>query len=219
MASNIVAYVGLVSFDIILYLSRILQSLGRKVLVVDNSENEALTYSIPQITGMNTNEITISNRRVDFTVMPVTNELAAAYDDVLIDCGQKEPIIPLGLLTMIVYVTDMFEYNIRRIAQINYYRGCKCEVSLLIRDYINTKITVEYIAEKFCKEIPREEIYVLYQDDMDYENCLNSHINQVFTLHLSRFLKGYLLEQVRNLCPCITMKEIKEAYKHARRGD
>lgn len=219
MANNIVAFVGLESFDIILYLSRIMQSLGRKILVVDNSENKALTYSVPHIDWMNTLETIISNRRVDFTGMSVTGELATTYDDVLVDCGCKPPVTSIGLFTKIIYVTDMFEYNIRRIAQINYYQECKCEVSLLIRDLINTKITVEHIVEGLGKEIPEDMISVLYRDDNDYENCLNSHINQVFTLNLSRLLKGYLMEQISNLCPQVTLNDIKEAYKKARKGD
>lgn len=219
MANNIVAYVGLANFEIILYLSRILQRLGRKVLVVDNSETMALTYSVPQIAGMNTYESVISNRRVDFTNMPVSETLALSYDDILVDCGRSIPKTSPEMFTRIVYVTDMFEYNIRQIAHINHYDDCTCGKELLVKDYVNAKITPEMIAERLNKGIPADKISYIYRDDYDYENCLNSHINHIFTLKLTRMLRDYLLEQIRYMCPSFTMKDIKAAYAKAKKGD
>ena len=219
MANNIVAYVGIESFDTILYLSRIMQRLGRRVLVVDNSETLALSVSVPRISDLNTYETTISYRRVDFTNMPVTEELAAEYEDVLIDCGMKVPVTSILLFTKIIYVTDLFEYNIRRIADISDYNNCNCEKLLLIRNTLYTKIAVDKISQRISKTIPIENTKVLYREDKDYENSLNSHINQVFTLNLSKVYKEYLIDQVISMCSNFTRKEIKEAFRKAKNGD
>lgn len=219
MANNIVAYVGLESFDTILYLSRIMQRLGRKVLVVDNSDTLSLTYSVPQISDINTNQTIISNRRVDFTNMSVSEELAAEYDDILIDCGMKEPITTINLLTRIVYVTDLFDYNIRRLAGISQYYNSSCDKELLIRNAVFIKISPEQISQKISKVILPDRLQVLYRDELDYESALNCHINQVFAINVSRGYKKYLLNQVKIMCDTFTSKEIKEAFREAKNGD
>ncbi len=219
MANNVVAYVGLESFDTILYLSRILQRLGRRVLMVDNSDTLALTFSVPRISEINTYETTITYRRVDFTNLPVSEELAAEYDDVLIDCGMKAPVTSISLFTRIIYVTDLFEYNIRRIANIEEYDRCKCEKLLLIRNAVYSKISVDSISQQISKEISIEKTKVLFRDEADYESCLNSHINQVFTLNLSKLYKEYLIDLAISMCSYFTRKEIREAYRKARNGE
>ncbi len=219
MANNIVAFVGVESFDTILYLSRILQRLGRNVLVVDNSETLALTYSIPQVSEMNTYTTIISYRRVDFTNMPVFEELAAKYDDILIDCGLKQPASSPNLFTKLIYVTDLFEYNIHRIKQIHDYYTCVNDKELLIRNSIYTKISMGEISRLIDQGIPSGKIALLNRDDVDYESSLNNHINKVFTLTLSRTYRNYLIRQVTSLCECFSRREIKEAYTRARNGD
>lgn len=219
MANNIVAYVGIDSFDTILYLSRILQRLGRRVLVVDNSDTRALTCSVPCIPNINTYETTISNRRVDFTAMTVSEELSSKYDDILIDCGLKKPLTSVHLFTKIIYITDMFEYNMQRLCDMNQYYDCNCEKYLLIRNAVYTKISPEQITQKIKVDISANRVNVLYRDEVDYENSLSSHVNQVFTLYLSKPYKHYLMEQVYSLCSTLTMKEIRKAYREARNGD
>jgi hypothetical protein len=156
---------------------------------------------------------------VDFTNLPVSKELAAEYDDVLIDCGMKVPVTSIILFTKIIYVTDQFEYNIRRIASIDEFDGCKCEKLLLIRNAVYTKISAAKISQQINKAIALEKTRVLYLDESDYERCLNSHMNQVFTLNLSKLYKDYLIDQVKSMCSDFTKKEIKEAYRKAKNGD
>jgi hypothetical protein len=218
MANNIIAYAGLESFDTILYLSRILQRLDHKVLVVDNSDSLALTRSVPQISELDTKLTTISYRRVDFTRMPVLPELAEEYDDVLIGCGMKEPDTSVNLFTRVVFVTDMFEYNLLRLADISKYYNCNCEKELLIRDAIFSKISPEQISERIGIETSEDKTAILYRDEKDYTNALNSHINQVFTLNLSGIYKKYLIDKVIGLCKNVTRKEVIRAYKEARNG-
>jgi hypothetical protein len=219
MANNIVAYVGVDSFDTILYLSRILHRLGRSVLVVDNSDTLALTHSVPRIRDIDTNETTISNRRVDFTNMPLGEELITKYDDILIDCGLKKPMSAVSLFTRVIYITDMFGYNIHRVANMSQYYTCNCDKLLLIRNVVYTKVTPEQVTQRINQDISVDKVSVLYRDDDDYENTLNNHVNQVFTLKLSKPYKNYLIDQVNSMCPIFTKREIRKAYKVARNGD
>lgn len=220
MENNIVAYVGYHSFDIILYLSRILHKLGRKVLIIDNSDTAALKTSIPQIPLVNSDNSIITYRHVDFTRKSIAAEEMGNYDDILIDYGMNTPKSPLSLLTRIVFVTDMYEFNMDRLAGLKYYDDLKIEKELLIREGTNTKFTPDYIMEKIEKRVSADNISVLFRDDDDYENVLLCHYNKVFRFtNISGLLRKYLINEIKILCINETDKNIKAAYKKARKGD
>jgi hypothetical protein len=219
MASNVVAYIGYDSFDIILYLSRILQKLNRKVLIVDHSETSSLRYSIPEINGIDPKQNVVSYRQVDFTLMDVNEKLCDYYDDILIDCGYGQPKTNAQMLTRIVYVTDMYSYNSKRISNIRAYDDLNINTALLIREATDVKISTKSIAEETKKQIPPERISILYRDDRDYENSIKCHYNQNFYfLKTSTMLKAYLLNEIQVLCSHLPEKQIRMAYDKARKG-
>lgn len=219
MAINIVAYAGILSFDIILYQSRILHQLGRKVLVVDNSDTKALVYSLPHIPGVDTDNSFVTYRCVDFTTQAVTHAIAKQYDDILIDFGHNPPQMDLSLLTRVVFIVDMFEYNMAKIAESGIFDQVS-DKALLIRDATEAKITTEHILSKINKEIPKDMVYFLYRDDRDFDNCLRCHFNQVtrFT-HISQMLQQYLIMETKILYGEIGEKQMRQAYNKARRGE
>lgn len=220
MANNIVAYIGYNSFDIILYLSRVLQKAGRRVLIVDYSEAEALTYSIPQIDGIDTNKDIMTYRRVDFTRMIIIEETAKIYDDILIDFGFSRPIINLSLITKVVYVSNMFRYNLNRLCNIKYYDELQISKELLIREATDLKIPIESMTEIIDKQITMQGISLLYLDEKDYENSLVCHYNQTFCFtRISGMLRGYLLKTASDLCGNVSDKQILTAYAKARKGE
>jgi hypothetical protein len=219
MANNIVCYIGLENFDIIIYLSRLLQKLGHKVLIVDYSETSALTYSIPKIQGLDPNSEYISYRNVDFTRKPINSKIAEMYDDILIDSGFSKPAIDLSLITRVIYVTNMFYYNLKRLSTVTYDTSLQVDNALLIREAMEITIPTEYIEENISKHIPREAIDIIYRDDTDFENCLTGHYSQFFSFsRISKMLKGYLIREVGNFYPDIPEKRIKLAYDSARKG-
>lgn len=220
MANNIVAYIGHDSFDIILYLSRILNKLDHKVLLVDYSETSALTYSIPRVDGIDTTNNTITFRHVDFTRMPIDNKIAGEYDDILIDCGFTIPTFNLSLLTKTVYVTDMFRFRLIRLKQINYYDVLPIKKELLFRNVTEIKVSAPQMAALVGKQFKEDEINVLYFDEGDYDNAVVCHYNQTFPfVSISGTLKEYLLKMTKELIGDISDKQIKLAFKKARKGD
>lgn len=220
MANNIIAYVGTESFDIILYLSRILQKMDHKVLLVDHSETEALTHSFPQIPGINPDSGCITFRKVDFTKERIEEDSIKHYDDILIDCGMDYPKIDFSFLTKIVYVTDMFEFNMTRISRLNYFEQLPVESALLIRNATGAKITTPYILTRINKNIREDLVTVLCRDDVDYENSLMCHYDKVFHFkRISYMLKSYLIGEVGLLCKNTSERQIKAVYSKARKGD
>src|SRR5690554_1464643 len=80
LANNVVAFVGIESFDNIQYMARILSNLGKKVLVIDYSETEALTWSVPQIDFIDIKKDIINYRHVDYTNQNITDDMLKVYD-------------------------------------------------------------------------------------------------------------------------------------------
>jgi len=220
MANNVIAYVGNESFDIILYLSGLLKNMGYKVLLVDYSETKALTCSLPQIPGINTDDDYITYRKVDFTTKGIDHKILELYDDILIDCGMSCPHMDYSLLTRVVYVTDLFEFNLNRISKLDLYNNLEIETALLIRNAANSKLTTQYILSILKKDIPEEMITILYRDDADYENSLFCHYNKVFRFsHISWMMKNYLVSEVKILYKELTNRQIRLIYAKARKGE
>jgi hypothetical protein len=220
MAINIVAYIGYDSFDIILYLSRILQKLGRKVLIVDNSDTYALTTSVPQMTNINSPDNIITYRRVDFTATVIDETMTEVYDDILIDCGFNVPRLKLSLVTRTVYVTSMFKNSIERLRNLDFFDEFPAKKALLIREAVNIKISPESMSALLDKGISKESITVLFRDDKDYDNSLICQYNQTFKLgKITWMMKCYLMKEAQELCGQFTKKQIRAALYKARKGE
>lgn len=220
MANNIVAFVGYDSFDIILYLSRIFHNLDHKVLVADYSETSALTYSIPKVKGIDAKVNRISYRGVDFTRMPLYEEVINEYDDILMDCGYRQPDFDLSVLTKVIFVTDIYRFRIKRLKHIKRYDILPVKKELLIRGLTNIKISTDQMAALIGKQFKDDEIRLLNLNEWDYDNSVVCHYNQSFRFtRVSGTLKAYLLREAGELAGEITDKQLKQAYQKAKRGD
>jgi hypothetical protein len=218
MASNVIAYIGNDSFDLILYQSRILQRLGRKVLIADYNETSALTYSIPKVGGIDTFTEINTYRNVDFTRKVINEIVISEYDDVLIDCGYSEPLFNISILTKIIYVADMFRFTLKKLKHIAYYDDLNIKKELLIREASDIKMTAAQMVSILQKNI--NKVQILYHDEGDYQNALLCHYNQItrFTGASVR-LKEYLLSELKEMVKNITYKQLKSALNKAKRGD
>lgn len=219
MAKNIVAYIGVNSFDIILYLSRILVALDHRVLLVDNSDTRELACSFPQIKGVDSDCNCITYQSVDFTTQAVTMELSDQYDDILIDFGFHQANMDISLLTRVIYVVDMFDSNIRRITAVDNFRGV-ADRTLLIRDIIDSGISIDQIIVSVNVNIPRCNISLLPRDDGDYYNSFLCQLTKAphFT-YISRRMKEYLFREIKNLYSELSDRQLKFVYHKARRGE
>lgn len=219
MANNVVAFIGIESFDIILYLSRILCQLGRNVLIADHTDQRALTHSIPQMQGIDPETNIITYRHVDFTAQRINSILANQYDDILIDCGCNGIGFDPELITCIIYVTDLYGFHLVRISALDDYSHIGIKQKLLVREVVATKYTAEDIVNRINKRINSNMISVLYRDDLDYQNGVLCQNNQYFSfLRISRTFRKYLLREVYSLYPQLSKKQIKSAYYKSQKG-
>jgi hypothetical protein len=222
MASNIVAFAGVDNFDNILYISRILLNLGNKVLIVDHSDTRSLSYSVPQPEGILSEKKIITYRQIDFTEMTLNKEIAAAYDDILIAYGFKEPVEDIAICNQLIWVTDLYRFNYEREISPDYmiyFKEARTR-HLLIKDVFEFKITPDIIAERLKITFPKENRSVLYFDEQDYLNGQISHHNGIIQLiNISKQLKNYLISEVARLHPEISDSRRLAAYRLARKGE
>lgn len=215
--NNVVAFVGIESFDNIQYMARMLSNLGKKVLVIDYSETEALIWSVPQIKFIDINKDIINYRQVDYTNKNITDNMLKTYDVVIVAFGFniiEEVILSCNIIN---YVTDLYINNIEKLNRINDYNTEK--KYLLIRNVMDIKISPETVALQIEKNIPIENTSILPFSENDQINGLiNQHNHSIHFTNISKAFKELLYKQINELYPDITKDKLKEAYKRARKG-
>jgi len=222
MGNNTVAYVGLDNFDIILYISRVLMKLGKKVLLVDHSETMAIKYCIPQPKGLNCQRDIITYQGVDFTSKILSKQMQEEYDDILILYGYQEPTSDLELCNRICFVTDLYISNQERLMNLihGYSSTGVKDKSLLIKHKADIKVRLDYLFECFHKEVNPEHITVLYYNEIDEINALVCQYHGVYKFKdISKYIKNFILDEVKKLHPEIRIKMITNAFRLARKGN
>ncbi|HHU72963.1 MAG TPA: hypothetical protein GXZ21_13180 [Clostridiales bacterium] len=218
MANNVVAFVGIESFDNIQYMARILSILGKKVLVIDYSETEALTRSVPELDFIDIKKDIINYRNVDYTKLDMTEALLKVYDDIIVAFGFNIIDEEIMLCNKIIYVTDLYINNIEKLNRISDYKAEK--KYLLIRNIMGIKISPESVALKIDKNISPENTLILPFSENDQINGLINQYNQTIDLtNISRPFKELLYKQIHELYPNITKDKLRVAYKKARKRE
>lgn len=218
MADNVIGFVGVEKYEIILYLSRILHHLNLKVLLVDLSESEALYSCIPIPKDMRNKENKIDYRGIDF----IKNEnklydLQGNYDVILIDFGFNSYSNILSQCNRILLFTDLQLHNIERIK--NMKIQTVAEMSLILKEFINCKITPEFITTQIGYNIDKEQVYVFHNDIIDMKYKIHSQYDDCFHFKkLSRSYKQFLKDVIFELVINIDLKTYRKAYKKAGRG-
>ncbi len=215
MANNVVAYVGCDCFDIVLYLSRILQRLGKRVLIIDLSEYGSIRCSVPSFNGLESSSDIINYRKVDYTSKEIDIAAYEEYDDILISFGFKAP-LDLSSCSHIICVSDLFKFNQERLSELcrRMVSSEKARKMLLIRNMIYSKksgILCECLTEVFDSGSSS----FLYYDERDYENSLFSLYGNFSFSKISKCLKTYLKKEILSLYPDTSIKRINKAIKKA----
>lgn len=240
MDSKMIGFLGADKYDILLYLSKILTRLNQKVLLVDYSENRALTCCIPipgkrqgiltirdrtgaylEPSGRKTEEERISYQGIDFLIEPLYGqlmEMKERYDLILVDLGFQVYSKLIHECNQIYLSLDQQLHNIMQLKPIS-LMGEEVEKKcfILFRQVYDCKISTAYLLEELALNVPEDNIFPYYQETMDMKYCIDSQYNHTFHFaHISRGLKSCLLYLLRNLLPQLSEQQRKSAYKTAR---
>jgi hypothetical protein len=218
MVSKVIAFIGCDKYELILYLARILYHLGKKVLLVDYSENEALYQCIPVPLTLQEGNNYIDYRGIEFAKgQNVIAHDFSDYDVVLMDLGFYIDVKLLAACNKICYVTDMQLHHIKHIKKIE--DKCDKQKCLVIKDAFPCKITPEYIMNQVGQGIEKKSVYLFYQDPFDYKYKINSQYNDKFIFpKLSKEVQSFLKDMIMQLDETLSDKQYSLAYKKAERG-
>jgi hypothetical protein len=221
-----IGFLGIDKYEYILYLSRVLYHLGKKVLLVDCSETGALTSSIPRPKAKFNSEI--EYRGVMFFDQQKSNDNPYGwsevimgdkeYDYVLIDYGFGGNTKELAKCSQLVFVTDQQAHNIHRLRIPDDLKHC--EKYIIIKNYVKCRITPSYILSELTLDyLSANQIYIADQDELDLKCKINYQYEGTFHFRkLSTQTKSIIKGLLIKFCPEITKKQIKEVCKKVERG-
>ncbi|MDF2473833.1 MAG: hypothetical protein K0R21_1615 [Anaerocolumna sp.] len=218
MEGKMIGFVGSDKYELILYLSRILYHLGKKVLLVDYAENEALLQSITVPETLKEDTSYIDYRGIDFIQGKYFRfKMKQEYDYILMDFGYIMDNEGMLRCSKVIFVTDLQLHNLKRIKNIEYVENeDKC---LVIKDVFQCKIKPEYIINQIGFPIDKNQIFILYQDSVDLKYKVSSQYDHKFTFHkLSKPTQCFLKDITKMMDNQLEEKDINLAYKKAERG-
>lgn len=215
MSTNacILGFLGVEAYDIILYLTKLLFNLDKKVLLIDNSESGALTCCIPIPSTLNPKITPISCTGMDFVKEREVSEYEDKYDYILIDYGFKNTHKDLHNCSFLFFVCDRQQHNIVRLQNLK----PNTEVHVIIRDIVNNKIK-DYILGSLADKINIKDYYCLYRDDLDKECMLSLQYSNKITLKKLSAQYNYVLYQLLTKTLNFDRTAAEKAYKKAKRG-
>lgn len=216
--NRVVGFVGSDKYEILLYLSRILYHLDKKVLLVDYSETQALTSSIPIPEILRESNTYLDYRGIDFIKgRNYIQNMDKDYDYVLIDFGFNHGILSNIKCHNIIYVTDLQLHHAKRLKRSLVTGNPKNYI--VIKDVFPCKVSPDVILKEISLKAIIEDIYVIEQDALDIKFKIQSQYNQTFYFdRLSKSMKTFLKDIIYRFDKNLDKSQIQSAYKKAERG-
>lgn len=212
--ANILGFLGIEAYDLILYLTKLLYHLEKKVLLIDYSESGALACCIPVPDGLNPKITRISCTLMDFIKERKRLEYEDDYDYILIDFGFQTNHKELDNCSVLYLVTDRQQHNLIRLQNLKYSR----EIHVIIKDIVNVRFTGYLLDCLKDKGLNIVNGYPLYKDDTDKENMLGLQYSDKIKLKMLSGQFRHVINQLMTETLCIDRAEAAEAYKKAKRG-
>lgn len=218
MVSEVVTYIGLNSFDLILYQACTLTKLQMKVLIIeDNDKSQQCPFSSMLPMGLEERKDIITYRRIDFALFLPGVELLDNYDVVFISAGFSK--CPYEFTSSReIYVTDLFLHHMEVIKRMM-GESIGTSRSMVIRNNVFSDLNLNILCTDMEGLVDQTEIVVIDMNENDQFNALFCQHSQSFRFkHLSSNMKKYLLKEIQKLCPQADKRVIESAYKVASRG-
>ena len=202
---NVVGFVGYECEDIVIYLAKILQALGKNIAVVDRTEQELLCEIFELRTE---NEITW--KEGEYCGFLITNRgvCQETYDFIFYLFGYRLNHPKLYECGTLIMVTDGVPAHASLLRKIKHG---ECNNYLILRNLIPMKHTEEYLAVLAGKE---KEYFEIAYDERDVRNRCNLGVHTGCEIkRLSVEMKRVLFQMVCNLTPEYGEKRIWEVIK------
>ncbi len=211
MECKVIGFIGLDVQDTVLYLSRIFYQMGKRVLMADYSESQALYYCIPMIPGTDDYAEIIEYRGTYFTRGLLCQENYKEYDVIMIFFGfaQHEKI---NHCTHRIYTTDCEKNHIERLKEIG--GGEADYLQLVYRNAGDERQAALGMVRESCQ-------YSCNDSTKEKKLRIQCQYNEIFSFRgISSNFKRYLEDTVRAVFPEESAgKEFAEHFRRAQQGE
>ncbi|MDD5937053.1 MAG: hypothetical protein PUC65_16060 [Clostridiales bacterium] len=226
-----ISFLGVESYDLILYLARILSNLEKRILVIDVSERGALSDGLYD-SGEGLVDITepgiLTHQGIDF--IPRMEEWIyrgdfynqylyhtnCDYDYILVDYGFHIGHTAIEKSSLVIMVSDMQKHNIQCLLPVMEQLDLPKE--LVIKDVVPCKIKPKDLLPDKIREI-KNVIHYLDIDINDIANKIQMQHTRLITVKkCSKKMKDLLCGVVSRIEKDRTKKEIVEAISVTWRG-
>lgn len=213
---KIIGLFGTGQTDICLYVASILQNMGHRVCVVDNSYEQAMHYCIPHPVEK---LLTITYKNIDFErLVPTEHWQEKDYDDLIVDLGVWPPEEALRACQEIYLVMDC------AIAQVSRYRELMKQTALpmnvILRDVCPDAVSARRVLHMLQEEncfVVETHVLPLNEGDIVCRLAMQYQGYRGFA-HLSVSFEKMLVSICRELCAC-EASVVWRSFKRARKGE
>lgn len=166
---RLIGFLGLDSYDLILYLAKYLERLGQTVLIVDNSELGRISYCIPSPISLNPKTDVIRYNNMDF--LRHNHELIQKeeYSYILIDLGWDCSQDVIHSCEVLYIITDLQQQNME------YFLTMKLpqtSVYILLKNFFHTN-NIENVKDYFNENhFGFKNCYLFPTGQKDIENMV-----------------------------------------------
>lgn len=222
MLSKKIGFLGINSYDMIAYLTRILVKLetikNGNIACIDATLDKSLVGSIPNIEGY---EHVIDYRGIDYLLDDKISKIKQEeYQYIFYDFGKNKHHKQLNECGVLYLVTDLQKQNIEFFQNLNI--DLRISLYVIIRDVVPGKINEKYVIhqmQQYGNSILKS--YIIKFDYIDYSNKLIMQHNNIFKFNrLSNSYKDVLIDMVEQLCEEVEQNSsILKALKKAEKGE
>ena len=202
---NVVGFVGYECEDIVIYLAKILQALGKTVAVVDRTEQELLC----EIFELRTEE-EVAWKEGEYSGFLITNRgvCQEEYDWIFYLFGYRFHHPKLYECETLIMITDGVPAHASLLQNITLG---ECSSYLLLRNLVPMKHTEEYLAALAGKE---KEYFELFYDEQDIRSRCSLGVHTGCEIRkLSAGMKRVLFQMICNLTSEYEEKKVWELIK------
>lgn len=208
-----IGFIGSEKAEIMQYLSRILYHLGKRVLLIDVSEDKQLTASIPCMEGLDSEKEIIDYRSVGFcNFFPKETN---GYDYILTDFGFRTGHEEATCCKLVFYVSDLQKHHLDRI---NVPAVAK-DSYLILKDVVKCKISPKFLLQYLNRlnPEPRTTIVLPFRKEDKKSEFLCTWDSLFKFQNTSGWVKDMLFFIVINILGQ-SENEVKKAFRKAERG-
>lgn len=210
--SELIGFVGVEKYDLILYLSSLLSVMDNKILLIDNSETEALTCCIPVPSALNPKVSKVTFGNIDFLKENNPSNYKEKYDYIMVDYGFKAAHKDIASCDKLFFVTDTQQHNIDKI---NRLKTIETESFLILKD-LCWRDKAESIRQSIS--LPVKDYYSLEYDETDRANMIELQYSEKVSL---RKISPEYKEIIQKIMTDILKKDHKQygvAFKILKKG-